>query len=162
MKLLFSILFFFFSIVCLGQTDRDLLLEIIKQQTKLSEQQGKLSEQNSVTNAKIDALQKQMDVRFEAVDKRFEAVDKRFDTQNTFIIGILGLFGVLIAVIVWDRRTVTKPFEVKTDELKQENKELQREIAIIKEKELKMETLFRKLAEIEPRFAEIFKNSGIL
>jgi Flp pilus assembly protein TadB len=151
------------------QTDRDLLLRILEKQDQLSQQQA-------LQNAKMEGFQKQMegfqkqmegfqkqiDVRFEGVDKRFESIDKRFETQNMYIIAIIGLFGVLIAVIVWDRRTVTKPFESKTAQLERTSEKLEQEILLIKEKELKTEILLKKLAEIEPRFAEALRNASIL
>jgi hypothetical protein len=159
MKKMLIIFFVLHSFISFGQTDRDLLLEIIKQQ--------------ATNNAKIDALQKQMDVRFEGINQRFEgvnqrfdglnqrfeAIDKRFDTTNMFIVGIMGLLGVLIGVIFWDRRTVIKPIETKTDEL-------QKEIFLLKQRELKLEekeqkleekldNYIKKLAQIDPRFTGI-------
>ena len=120
MKKLFFILILFIIIpLCASaQTEREILLEIVKQQ--------------ATNNAKIDAMQKQMDTRFDAMDKRFEAMqkqmdvrfdalDKRIDILLYVMMGILGgLFGV-IGFIVWDRQISMKP-------LLQENKDLAKEV----------------------------------
>ena len=141
-KLLFTLLLLL-PLCTYAQTERDILLEIVKQQ--------------ATNNAKIDAMQKQMDVRFDAVDKRFEAVDKRFDDANKRVdillyvmLGILGgLFGV-IGFIVWDRQISMKP-------LLQENKDLAKEVKELKEEmqtnQTKTMNTLKKIIEIEPRFA---------
>ncbi len=150
--LLLLILIFMFvlpSIPLSAQTDKDMFLEIIKQQTitnakvdKLSEQvadiskqQAKLSEQQAVTNAEVKALEK--------------SIDKRFEIFFFIMIAVLtGVFG-LMALIVWDRRAVAKPFESKTEELK-------KEIISLKEKEQKFEEKMEiSLKQIDARFAGI-------
>ena len=149
-----------------AQTDRDLLMEVVKQQNKLSEQVAEISKQQAVMvtqiavmGTEIKALDKNMATEIKALDKNIE---KRFDLLNIIVAGIFGLFGVLIGVIVWDRRTAIKPFETKTNELEKANEKLQQEIEILKAKELKAEQLFRGFAEIEPRFAEMFRRASVL
>ncbi len=147
MKKLFSILILFIIIpLCaFAQTERDILLEIVKQQ--------------ATNNAKIDAMQKQMDTRFDSmqkqIDTRFDAADKRFDDANKRVdillyvmLGILGgLFGV-IGFIVWDRQISMKP-------ILQENKDLAKEVKELKESQGQMANTLKKIIEIEPRFAGI-------
>jgi hypothetical protein len=86
-----------------------------------------------------------------------KSVEKRFDILFCVIVGgismlFLAIFG-LVALILWDRRSTLKPFETKIDELKLENLELKKEIAIIKEKELKLELYIRQISQIDNRFA---------
>ena len=136
-----------------AQTDRELLMELLKQQTELSKQVAELSKQQAVTATKVDNLEK-------SVDKRFDSVDKRIDMLFSIIIttsGILfaGIFG-LIGVIFWDRKTTAQPFEAKTDKLKAESLELKREFDLLKERELKHEEKTESnFKRIDERFANI-------
>ncbi len=155
---------FLIPLCMFAQTDRELLLEVVKQQAKLAEQQietnklvTELAKQQAITTTKVDSLEK--------------SVEKRFDMQSNFTIAILAFIGVLtagifsfIGFILWDRKTANQPladaFETKTDELKQENMELKKEIAIIKEKELKhlekemrVEFYLKQMSQIDSRFA---------
>ena len=127
-------------------TDREILLEIVKQQTKLAEKVERLSEQQAVTATKVDGLEKSM-------DKRFDDVGKRFDIISNFMIGIIALIGVLIAAmfsfigfILWDRKTANVPIKTKVNTLQKEVKEL-------KAKELKMELYIKQISQIDNRFA---------
>ncbi len=159
MKKIFFILILFIIIpLCTyAQTEREILLEIVKQQ--------------ATNNAKIDAMQKQMDVRFDAMQKqtdtRFDAVDKRFDDGNKRIdillyvmMGILGgLFGV-IGFIVWDRQISMKPLLQENKDLAKEVKELKesqareaKELRELKKEQIKTMNILKKIIEIEPRFA---------
>ncbi len=165
MKTIFIILLFLIPLQLPAQTDRELLLI----------NNAKIEAMDKRFDA-IDKRFEAMDKRFEAMDKRFDAVNQRFDATNQrftdadkrmdillyIMIAILaGIFG-LITTILWDRRAVAKPFESKAEELQKENLELKKEIAIIKEKEiileekqLKNEHIFKKIAEIDTRFAGI-------
>jgi predicted nucleic acid-binding Zn-ribbon protein len=155
MKKIILILFLFIPLGSFAQTDRELLLKLVEQQAIHNTKMEGMQKQMEGMQKQIEGLQKQMDVRFESIDKRFES-------QTNYIIAIIGLFGVLIAVIVWDRRTVTRPFESKTEQLEKANEKLQQEIEILKAKEMKTEQLFKGFAEIDPRFAEIFRNASVL
>ena len=129
-----------------AQTDRELLLEVVKQQAKLAEQQIE-------TNKLVTELAKQQAITATKVEGLEKSVEKRLDMQSSFIMIVMGLLAVLIGAIFWDRRSTLKPFEAKTDELKLENLELKKEIAIIKEKELKLELYIRQISQIDNRFA---------
>ena len=138
-----------------AQTDRDILLEIVRQQTKLSdqqtklsEQQAKLSEQQAVSTAKFDA-------KFDGVQKQFEGVQKQLDVLFYTMIAIMtGIFG-LFALIVWDRRTVAKPFETKTEEMQKEITSLKEKQLKLEKRQLKSESNFKKIAQIDDRFSAI-------
>ncbi len=149
--LLLALIFVFVlpSVPLLAQVEKELLLEVLKQQTitnakvdKLSEQVAEVSKQTALTNIEVKSLEK-------AIDKRFEDAGKRVDILLYIMIAILtGIFG-LMALIVWDRRAVAKPFEDKTEELK-------KEIALLKEKEQKFEEkMENSLKQIDARFAGI-------
>ena len=127
-------------------TDREILLDIAKQQLELSKQQA-------ITNAKLDKLSevvaelaKQQAITATKVDSLEKSVDKRFDTQTSYMLGLIGLIAVLIGTIFWDRRTALKPFEIKVIEL-------EKEIVSLKERETKSENLLKKILEKYPDLA---------
>ena len=131
-----------------AQTDRDILLEIVKQQNKLSDQQTKLSEQQ----AKLSEQQAVSTARFEA---KFDGVQKQLDFLYYTMIAIMtGIFG-LFALIVWDRRTVAKPFETKTEEMQKEITSLKERELKLEKRQLKSESNFKKIAQIDDRFSAI-------
>ena len=146
MKKILMILFLIIPFCVNAQTDRDILLEIVKQQAKLSEQ----------------IIATNLEVR--GISTEVKAIDKRFDMLLSVMIGIggtlfAGIFGIMMMVF-WDRRTALKPFEAKTDELKLETKELKlensalkNEITIIKERETKVELYIKQISQIDNRFA---------
>jgi len=80
-------------------TDR----EIVERLTRLEEGQK--------------AIVREMDKRFEAMDMRFDSMDKRFDQLINIMIAIISAFaGIVVVTIgfaIWDRRTMTRPFETK-------------------------------------------------
>lgn len=148
MEKILLILIFFISFSLSAQTDREILLKLSEKMDKLTEQQAELAKQQAVTNAELKALEKSM-------DKRFEGADKRIDILLYVMIALLtGVFG-LIAFVVWDRQASIRP-------ILEGNKEIAKDIALIKEKELKLEkrlakseSNFKKIAEIDTRFAGI-------
>ena len=118
-------------------TDRELLLELVKQQTE--------------TNKQVAIIA----TKLEGVDKRFDDVNKRMDMLLYIMLGLLaGIFG-LIAMVFWDRRAAMKPIEAETQKIQKENIELKQEIAIIKKKQLKTDNFIKKIGEIDSRFAGI-------
>lgn len=135
-----------------AQADREILLEIVKQQAKISEQQAELSKQIIATNLEAKGITTEL----KALDK---SVEKRFDMLLYIMIGtsatlFAGIFGVMM-MVHWDRRTALKPFEIQTSELKSENSELKKEIAIIKEKELKLELDLGKISQYVKQISQI-------
>ncbi len=151
MKKLFFILILFIIIpLCASaQTERDILLEIVKQQATNN---AKIDAMQKQMDTRFDSMQKQMDTRFDAADKRFDDANKRVDILLYVMLGILGgLFGV-IGFIVWDRQISMKP-------LLQENKDLAKEVKELKEEmqtnQTKTMNTLKKIIEIEPRFAGI-------
>ncbi len=146
MKNILIIVFLLIPFGTYAQTDRELLLELVKQQTELSKQQA-------ITTTKVDGIDK----RFDSMDKRIDtlekSIDKRFEMQSNFMIGIMSLLGGLIAAILgfigyilWDRKEALKPVEATTAELK-------KEIDLLKERETKSENFIKKLLEKHPDLA---------
>lgn len=140
-----------FSLV--AQTDKmdklaEQMAELAKQQAEFNKQMIEFAKQQAVTNVEIRGLDK----RFDSVDKRFDSVDKRFDTQTSYIIAIFTGIFAMMALVMWDRRAIIRPYEEKTERL-------QAEITLLKEKELrheeKIEAYFKKIAQIDARFAGI-------
>ncbi|GAB4128929.1 MAG: hypothetical protein Fur0027_13020 [Raineya sp.] len=122
---------------------------------------------------KIDAIDKrfeQIDKRFEQIDKRFEQIDKRFEElrsdvnarfeqQNNFFMIIVGLFTAITAITIgfalWDRRSMTRPFESKI-------KIIEEDIALLRKDNKNLFESLRELAKTDARLAEILKQFNIL
>ena len=133
-----------------GMTEKEILLEIVKQQTKLSEQQA-------ITATKVESLEKSIDKRFDSADKRIDtfekSVDKRFDMLFYLMLGMLaGIFG-LIGSIFWDRRAFNAPIKTKVITLQKEVKQLKEKELKHLEKETKMELYIKQISQIDNRFA---------
>ncbi len=158
--LLILILLTFVSLPLVAQTDK--MDKLAEQMTELAKQQAEFTKQMTEVNKQLVELAKQQAVtntEIKGLDKRFDGVDKRFDTQSMYTLTILaGIFG-MIALVMWDKRTVAKPFEAKAEDLKKANEDLQKEITLLKERELKheerTEAFFKKIAQIDARFAGI-------
>ncbi len=150
-------LFLFSSTLMVAQSDKidrlaDQIAENNRQIAELNKQIVESAKQQAIVNAEFA---KQLAV----IGTELKNLDKRFDVQTMYIMilftGILGL----MALVVWDRRAATKPFEDKTEKI-------QLEVALIKERELKLEerelrleekveASFKKIAQIDARFAGI-------
>ena len=143
-----------------AQTDRELLLELVKQQAKLTEQVAN-------TNAKVDKLIDKMDklseqqiattLEIKGISTEMKGVQENIKTLYTLILGTLaGVFG-MVAMVFWDRRASISPIEAKANTLKLENEVLAKELALLKEKEAKSEErhniIFRKIFEKFPDLA---------
>jgi len=106
------------------QKDREMLIRL---ETKLEgidarfEQIDKRFEQIDLRFAE---LRQDMNARFEQVDKRIEQVDNRFEQIINIFISIVGAFAAIVAVTIsfaiWDRRTMTRPFEDKIKVIEKE------------------------------------------
>lgn len=143
------LLFGLSNIPIFAQTDRELLQELVKQQAVMNTELKVLSTEIKNLDKRIDVLEKTIDKRFESMEK---ATDKRFEILFYVMLTILaGIFG-LIGFVVWDRQVSIKP-------ILEENKELIKKIEKVEERELKleekMENNFKKLAQIDSRFAGI-------
>ena len=146
-----TLLFCLFSMQIFAQTEREILMEIAKQQAVMSADIKVLSTEIKNMDKRIDILEKTIDKRFEmtekATDKRFEDANKRFDILLYVMLTILaGIFG-LIGFVVWDRQVSIKP-------ILEENKELIKKIEKVEEK---VDNQFKKIAQIDSRFAGILE-----
>ena len=137
-------------------TDREILLQLVKQQSttdakidKLSEKMDKLTEQQIATTLEIKVITTEM-----------KGMQENIKMLYTLILATLaGVFG-MVAMVFWDRRASISPIEEKANALKLENEVLVKEIALLKEKEtksakkqLKNEIVFKKLFEKFPDLA---------
>ncbi len=167
MKKPIFIFFLFFFIASIGikqplfaQTDRELLLRLLDRQDKLAEQMSamdkRLSEQMVAMDKKLTEQMVVIEKKIIVLETKTDGVQKQLDILVIFVVGIISFIAVLIGVIFWDRRTAMKPLEEK----------LEKEIALLKESNIENKNIFKKIAEkiaeVEPRFLEIFKNAGIL
>ncbi len=111
---------------------------------------------------RFEMMHREIDKRFEQVDKRFEQVDKRFDEVNkkfemiiNLMMAIVGAFAAIGAVTIgfaiWDRRTMTRPFEDKVKKIQQDTDKLNRLIEAL-----------RKLARHDPKLAEVLRSFSLL
>ncbi|MCS7198993.1 MAG: hypothetical protein N2327_06590 [Caldimicrobium sp.] len=128
--------------------DRD---RIIRIEAKLAEIDKRFEQ--------IDKRFEQIDKRFEQIDKRFEQIDKRFEQMMTFmwmlVVIFTGITAATIGFAIWDRRTMIRPFEIKTklieDEISRERERLN----------LVIEAL-RNLAKTDEKVAEILKRFNLM
>ncbi|MBF0564817.1 MAG: hypothetical protein HQK89_06210 [Nitrospirae bacterium] len=119
MRSLFILLFllFFISTVpaaagsSFTQSDRDRMIRL----------ETRVEDGFKATNQRIDDMMADMNRRFEQVDKRFDQVDKHFDQVTTFMFWCFGILfggmGLLITLVIWDRRTAIAPAVHKTKEI---------------------------------------------
>ncbi len=107
----------------------------------------------------IDKRFEQIDKRFaqmqHEMDKRFDEVDKRFEMIIDLMTAIVGAFAAIVAVAIgfaiWDRRTMTRPFEDKIKKLEQDTDKLRRLIDALK-----------KLAKQDPKLAEVLRSFSLM
>jgi hypothetical protein len=144
-----------FSAFSQSETEKAILSEI-----------KEIRKENQEIKIQIQELRLENEKRFGEIEKRlfslenvsnirFEETNKRIDILLYVMIAILtSIFG-LIGFVVWDRQVSLRP-------IKEESKEVKREVELLKDKEQKIETALRNLANIEPKFQEILKNTGIL
>ncbi len=126
---------------------------------KLSDKVDKLAEQMAAQQAETN---KQIAIIATKVDGFEKSMDKRLETQSTFIVGLMGLIGILIAAmlgfisyIFWDRQTALKPIETTSVEMQREINLLKEKELKHTEKELKLELLLKKLLEKFPDLANL-------
>lgn len=123
------------------QKDRELLIRIDERMNQIEKRFVEFREDMNKRFEQVDKRFEQVDKRFEQVDKQFEQVDKRFETIKDLMIVIIGAFAAIVAVAIgfaiWDRRTMTRPFEYKTQEIEKniscESNKIDRITAVLKE-----------------------------
>ncbi len=121
MKKTLLILLFIIPFGLFAQTEKEILVKLSEKMDKVSEKVDKVSE-------KVDKLAEQQiatNLEIKGITTEIKGIDKHLDFLNMLVIAIFCLFGVLTAVIVWDRRTVTKPFESKIEKLEKANEKLE-------------------------------------
>ena len=145
---------------CFAQDKIDKLSDKVD---KLSDKVDKLAEQMFLQQAEINKQIAELAKQTAVNSTDIKGLDKRFDILFAIIItssSILfaGIFG-LIGFVVWDRRTALKPIETSNAQLVKEmallkEKEAQLE-AKLQEKQLKDDSIFKKLFEKFPDLANI-------
>jgi hypothetical protein len=147
--------FLFYSAFSQNETEKLILQELRQEMKEMRKEQQEFKLQTEKRLTAIESRFEGINQRFESINQRFEEVNKRIDILLYVMIAILtGIFG-LIGFVVWDRQVSLRP-------IKDEAKEVKRDIEMLKEKEQKLENALRNLANIEPKFSEILKNVGIL
>jgi len=108
----------------------------------------------------VDKRFEQVDKRFEQIDKRFEQIDKRFEQMIAFmwmlVVIFVGVTGSTIGFAIWDRRTMIRPFEVKTKEIEEKIKEMD------EERLTKLIHSLREIAKVDSKVAEALKKFNLL
>ena len=104
---------------------------------------------------RFELITRAMDKRFEQVDKRFDEVNKKFEMIIDLMMAIVGAFAAIVAVTIgfaiWDRRTMTRPFEDKVKKIQQDTDKLNR-----------LMDALRKLARHDPKLAEVLRSFSLL
>lgn len=141
------------------EKDREMLFQM---RTEIAEIKTEIKVRAEETDKRFESMQKQIDTRFEQIDKRFEQIDKRLDTIAQFMLGILATFtalcGIMFGLMIWDRRTMTKPFEEKIKKLDAQVEELSSNKETLK----KVVQSLQQLAKNNTQLAEILKNANLL
>ena len=110
-------------------------------------------------NVKVEEMEKRFTERFEQVDKRFEQVEQHFSSITIIMAAIIaafaGIVGANIAIVVWDRRSMTRPFEEKT-------KKMEDEIIENKERIASLIKALRELAPHDQKLAEVLRSFSLL
>ena len=108
---------------------------------------------------RLDERLNQIDKRFEQIDKRFEQIDKRFEFIQNMMMAMVGAFTSIVAVTIgfalWDRRSMTRPFEEKV-------KKIDADTAGNRLKIDKVIKAFRQLAREDERVAAILRSFSLL
>lgn len=134
------------------QKDRELLIELKVKMQEID----KRFEQIDKRFEEMDKRFGEVDKRFEDVDKRFDEIDKRFGEIITFMWMLVAIFssitGATIAFALWDRRTMIRPFEDKMKRLEEGKLN----------KLLNLLNVMRKLAETDPKLAELLRQFNLL
>ena len=81
MRKLLIILYLLVPFSIYAQTDREMLVEIVKQQAETNKQITELTKQQAITATKLDSFEK--------------STEKHLETQSSFMIVIMGLVGGL-------------------------------------------------------------------
>ena len=136
--------------------------EIIESLAELKAGQKSLEESQKM-------ILREMDKRFEAMDKRFESIDKRFEEQGNLLVGMMATFGgmvaVMIALVVWDRRTTLRPFETKVRQIENQLEPLEPLAREARQDRQRFQSLLdavRVLAQNNPQATEILKAASLL
>lgn len=100
--------------------------------------------------------------RFDAVNQRFDAVDQRFESLESLVyLVLLAIFG-LIGFILWDRRTMMKPYENRLERIEQD---LQNDLELQHKQGSRITRLINALKELsktDEKLAKILHNFSIL
>ena len=100
------------------------------------------------TEERVQSLRNEMNTKFEAMDTKFGAIDSKIETLYWGFGILIALMLFLFGYIIWDRRTALNPIQNKTLSLE--------------ERLSKIEFVTREQAKINPGFAEILRNAGLL
>ncbi len=103
-------------------------------------------------NGKFDDYKDSISIRFDDMNQRIDDVKDENRDIKTFLywgFGILfGAIGLLMTIVIWDRRTAIAPVVKKVDEVEEKNKDLK--------------MLLKEYARVEPKFAEILRTFNLL
>jgi len=153
-KLFFVVLAYCVSSLAFSQseTEKAILSEIKEMRKEFQSEIKEIRKEFQEFKLEIEKRLITIETRTET---RFEEMNKRIDILLYVMIAILtSIFG-LIGFVVWDRQVSLRP-------IKEESKEVKREVELLKDKEQKIETALKNLANVEPKFYDILKNAGIL
>jgi predicted nucleic acid-binding Zn-ribbon protein len=143
-------------------TDR----EIVERLTKLEEGQNALRIEIQANARAIEQLRQDMnaqfsriDAQFNRIDAQFNRIDAQFDRVVNMMLGILGAFTALaaaaIGLMLWDRRTATRPFEERT-------KKIEDEIVQDRQRVYSLLEALRALSHSDEKVAEVLRRFHLL
>lgn len=162
------VLFLFFAVatICYSeegdivQKEKALLIELNVRANSLEK---RMEDLKWSIEGQLNQMKESFDHRLQEIDKRMALQTSQFDKQmDTFlqvlmalVAAFVGIVGVNIAIIVWDRRSMVKPFESKF-------KEAEEQILANKSQIRNLIRTLRKIAPSNPQLAQALKAFSLL
>lgn len=131
--IIFFLFLFRFTAIVLAQNefteaDRKLLIEINVRQNEMEKRlDGRIDQLDKNINARMDQVDNNLNARMDQMDSKIN------NLSMIFVAIVVGIFGFAI----WDRRTMTKPFELKVkvieDKIEVNKKSLESLLLVLRE-----------------------------
>lgn len=143
-----GLIILFFIMVLQAKSQSQQVAFTLEDRDRIMRTEEKLEAFKNEMNVKFESQRNEMNTRFEAMNTRFGAIESKIETLYWGFGILIALMLFLFGYIIWDRRTALNPIQNKTLSLE--------------ERMSKLEFITREQAKINPGFAEILRNAGLL
>ena len=134
------ILLVFVSLSVFGQDNTTPVSFTLGDRDRLMRNEQKIDALRNEMNVRFESMQKNIDERFKSVNNQFHAVNVRIDDVKdlivfvtTLLIFVLGAIMSLIGFVIYDRRTILRPFRKEQLELEEKFRAQSKEIKKLKD-----------------------------